>query len=117
MIIVGNKCDLDSREVTESEGRSYATQMGYEFMECSAKTDANVARLFEKTVDLVMRELQVSNNLNGQTPSGEKNGTGIEGLGGARGGSLFGEPKPFQRKSVRIETSSDLSGKKSSGCC
>ena len=86
-------------------------------MECSAKTDNNVSKLFEKTVDMVMRELQVSNNLNGQVV-GEKNGggTGIEGLGGARS-SLFGEPKPFQRRSVRIETSSDLSGKKSGGCC
>lgn len=86
-------------------------------MECSAKNDTNVAKLFEKTVDLVMRELKVSNNLNGSVvneKSGE--GTGIEGLGGARS-SLFGEPKPFQRRSVRIETSSDLSGKKSGGCC
>lgn len=87
-------------------------------MECSAKADTNVSKLFEKTVDMVMRELQVSNNLNGSVV-GEKNGsggTGIEGLGGARS-SLFGEPKPFQRRSVRIETSSDLSGKKNGGCC
>ena len=85
-------------------------------MECSAKTDHNVAKLFEKTVDMVMRELHVSNNMSSSFANDKNSGTGIEGLGAARS-SLFGEPKPFMRKSVRIETSSDLSGKKSGGCC
>ena len=34
-------------------------------MECSAKKDIRVASLFEKTVDMVMKELEMSNSFHG----------------------------------------------------
>ena len=89
-------------------------------MECSAKNDIRVAPLFEKTVDMVMKELEMSNSIHGSMyshssqHSGDSRrsnnssssigvGTGIDGLGGARGNMLFGgEAKPFTRKSIKI---------------
>ena len=88
-------------------------------MECSAKKDIRVASLFEKTVDMVMKELEMSNSFHGSMYSSSHSskhsidsrnnnsnsvgvGTGIDGLGGARGSMLFGEAKPFSRKSIKI---------------
>lgn len=47
MVIVGNKCDLDSeREVLQSEGQAYADRYGLPFFEASAKENINVEAAF-----------------------------------------------------------------------
>jgi GTPase KRas protein len=47
IIIVGNKCDLESqRQVSKEEGEELANRYGYPFIETSAKTGHNVEECF-----------------------------------------------------------------------
>ncbi|XP_039067307.1 ras-related protein RABC2a-like isoform X2 [Hibiscus syriacus] len=56
-ILVGNKVDRDSeRAVTREEGMALAQQRKCSFLECSAKTRANVHQCFK---DLILKILEV----------------------------------------------------------
>jgi len=56
IIIVGNKCDLESeREVSVEEGAALARQFGCEFMETSAKSRKNVENSFFELVREIRR--------------------------------------------------------------
>ena len=47
-VLVGNKCDLHRhRQVSFSEGKELADQLGVKFLETSAKTSQNVEQLFQ----------------------------------------------------------------------
>lgn len=48
IFFVGNKCDEDenNRQVTTQEGEDFASQLGVQFIEASAKTGTNVEELF-----------------------------------------------------------------------
>ena len=46
IIIVGNKSDLNEREVSYEEGKKYAESKGFNFYETSAKTGENVGEAF-----------------------------------------------------------------------
>ena len=46
-ILIGNKCDLNEREVTTEEGQKLAEENGMKFFETSAKNDINVKKTFE----------------------------------------------------------------------
>ena len=46
-ILIGNKCDLNEREVTKEEGQKLAEENGMKFFETSAKNDINVKETFE----------------------------------------------------------------------
>lgn len=46
-ILIGNKCDLNEREVTTEEGKKLAEENGMKFFETSAKNDINVKETFE----------------------------------------------------------------------
>ena len=49
-ILVGNKCDLPERDVTEADGQAKAQQYHAVYIEASAKSGQNVTQVFEKTV-------------------------------------------------------------------
>ncbi|RJE18655.1 Ras-like protein [Aspergillus sclerotialis] len=67
IIVVGNKCDLDSeRVVSEQEGEALARQFGCKFIETSAKSRINVENAF---YDLV-REIRRYNKEMSSYPSG-----------------------------------------------
>lgn len=53
MILVGNKCDIEERDVTKAEGQELAKQFGCAFIESSAKENINVAEIFVSIVKLV----------------------------------------------------------------
>ncbi|KHG28961.1 Ras-related RABC2a -like protein [Gossypium arboreum] len=56
-VLVGNKVDRDSeRAVTQEEGMALAQQLKCSFLECSARTRANVHQCFK---DLVLKILEV----------------------------------------------------------
>ena len=42
IVIVGTKCDISDREVTEEEGKKLADELGVKYFETSAKTGYNV---------------------------------------------------------------------------
>jgi len=54
VMLIGNKSDLDSsRQVTTSEGQSFAEKHGLHFMETSAKTAEHVDEAFIKTAQQI----------------------------------------------------------------
>lgn len=48
LILVGNKIDVNPRQVNEDKAREYAEANGMDFIETSAKSDLNVEILFKK---------------------------------------------------------------------
>lgn len=51
--IVGNKSDLDNRQVTTGEAAEYAKKLGYFYMETSALNGSNVSEAFEKVIESI----------------------------------------------------------------
>ncbi|ORX92804.1 ras-domain-containing protein [Basidiobolus meristosporus CBS 931.73] len=84
IIIVANKCDLESeRQVSSQEGKDLARQFGCPFIETSAKQRINVDEAFYDIVREIRkfnRESQSGNGVNGVTGgnqySGEESGGG-----------------------------------------
>jgi len=58
IMLIGNKCDLDRREVSFEEGAWFARQNGLFFMETSAKTGQNVESAFLDTAKQIYESLQ-----------------------------------------------------------
>mmetsp|Transcript_17627 Transcript_17627/g.37407 ORF Transcript_17627/g.37407 Transcript_17627/m.37407 type:complete len:217 (+) Transcript_17627:105-755(+) len=58
IILIGNKSDLDRREVTYEEGAWFARQNGLFFLETSAKTGQNVEAAFLDTARQIFENLQ-----------------------------------------------------------
>jgi len=56
-IVVGNKSDQPSREVSQEEGLRLAQKFGCQFMETSAKTSMNVEKLFTYLVRSLRQSL------------------------------------------------------------
>lgn len=54
MVIVGNKCDLENREISKEEGEKIANEWGVSYFDVSAKTCANVHEAFIDVVRKVM---------------------------------------------------------------
>jgi GTPase KRas protein len=72
MIIVGNKCDLESsRAVSVEEGRALAEKHQCPFYECSAKSNINVDEVFVELVRLVR---QFADHLSSTKGDGKKKG-------------------------------------------
>jgi len=57
-ILIGTKCDLDKREVSEEEGQNLGEQYGYKFLETSAKENINIDETFEELVSEIMNNFQ-----------------------------------------------------------
>ena len=56
--LVGNKCDLDGRQVSREEAMALADSLHCGFREASAKTNTNVQESFVDLVHLVIQEKQ-----------------------------------------------------------
>jgi small GTP-binding protein len=48
LIVVGNKCDLDDRQVSTEDGKQLAEKQGLIFLETSAKTNLNIEAAFQE---------------------------------------------------------------------
>eukprot|EP01053_Blabericola_migrator_P009586 Blabericola_migrator_1__9585@NODE_522_length_7878_cov_137_466778_g399_i0_p7_GENE_NODE_522_length_7878_cov_137_466778_g399_i0NODE_522_length_7878_cov_137_466778_g399_i0_p7_ORF_typecomplete_len210_score24_89Ras/PF00071_22/1_2e66Roc/PF08477_13/1_1e25Arf/PF00025_21/6_6e19GTP_EFTU/PF00009_27/7_1e07FeoB_N/PF02421_18/6_7e07Gtr1_RagA/PF04670_12/4_2e06MMR_HSR1/PF01926_23/1_3e05RsgA_GTPase/PF03193_16/3_2RsgA_GTPase/PF03193_16/0_044AAA_22/PF13401_6/0_00034ATPase/PF06745_13/0_00069Septin/PF00735_18/0_00037S len=58
IVLIGNKCDLDRREVTTEEGAEFAQEHGLIFLETSAKTAQNVEEAFLYTAKKIYENIQ-----------------------------------------------------------
>ncbi|KAL5370446.1 putative Rab2 GTPase [Cryptosporidium parvum] len=70
IILVGNKSDLDRREVTTEEGVEFAEKNGLLFIETSAKTSNNVEEAFMKVAEKIYKNIldgiyDLSNEIDG----------------------------------------------------
>ena len=62
IILLGNKKDLEStRQITYEEGKNLAESNGMEFFETSAKTGENIENAFEKSIDIIVNN--INNNI------------------------------------------------------
>ena len=57
-VLIGTKCDLDSREVSFDEGDALAEKFGYKFFETSAKNNINIKETFEALVRDILSSYQ-----------------------------------------------------------
>ena len=53
-ILIGTKCDLDRREVSEEEGIELGRKFGYKFLETSAKDNINIDETFDTLVSEIL---------------------------------------------------------------
>ena len=67
-ILVGNKCDLGNREVSEEEGKILANALGLKYIETSAKTGQNIDKLFYILTEDILKMEQEKNNINYKPP-------------------------------------------------
>lgn len=79
IMLLGNKCDLEQREVSFEEGQAFAKERGLVFRETSAKTAQNVEEAFLQTARSILELIQ-GGTLDPNTPNGGiKVGPGITG--------------------------------------
>jgi len=68
VILIGNKIDIEEREVTTEEGYAFAFENGYMFMETSCLTNDNIYDAFEaiiyETLLIKMKEEEEENKYN-----------------------------------------------------
>jgi GTPase SAR1 family protein len=51
--LIGNKIDLEKREVDQEEAKKKADELGIPYYEVSAKTGENIEQLFYKLIDVI----------------------------------------------------------------
>ena len=86
ILLVGNKSDLEHRRaVSREEGEKFAQENGLMFLECSAKTAANVEEAFVETARAIFQSIESGAlDLNSES-SGIKVGPGVAAGGGSSG--------------------------------
>jgi len=69
-VLVGNKCDLeDRRQVSFDEGKALANELGFKFIETSAKTKYNVQEAFYTLAKEMKESYQKEKASNGSSSS------------------------------------------------
>ncbi|XP_035276410.1 ras-related protein Rab-3B-like [Anguilla anguilla] len=73
VILVGNKCDRQGeRVVTLLRGKGLAQQLGFEYVETSAKENTNVRRVFDRLVDVILANMPQAGDADLPITSGAK---------------------------------------------
>ncbi|KAI6043604.1 ras-domain-containing protein [Pisolithus marmoratus] len=82
-IIVGNKLDKEhSRQVSTSEGQTFATRKECLFLEASAKTSVGVREVFEDLVKRILETPELWAPVTPESGGGGKRGDGEDGMPG-----------------------------------
>ena len=68
-ILIGNKNDLDNRQVSTHEGEEMAKSLQLPFMEVSAKTADNVEKAFEALLDVIYEKYKDSDDFEDINPN------------------------------------------------
>ncbi|KAJ8362883.1 hypothetical protein SKAU_G00117140 [Synaphobranchus kaupii] len=73
VMLVGNKCDQEGeRVVTPVRGEGLADQLGFEYLETSAKENINVRRVFDRLVDVILVKASEGRDADPSITSGAK---------------------------------------------
>ena len=72
IILVGNKCDLNEREVTTKEGKLLAKQWNIPFYETSAKTLINNKIIFYEIIKLISKQRKINKIIRAKTIKSKK---------------------------------------------
>mmetsp|Transcript_19086 Transcript_19086/g.34714 ORF Transcript_19086/g.34714 Transcript_19086/m.34714 type:complete len:200 (+) Transcript_19086:4430-5029(+) len=56
IVIVGNKVDSHSRQISEAEGKSFAKERSVEYFEVSAKTGKGVTEMFKEIAEILIHK-------------------------------------------------------------
>ena len=76
MVLVGNKCDVEERDVSTKEGEDLAATFGCDFIESSAKENINISEIFIKVVRRVKESAESAGGKGGKGGKGKKKGCG-----------------------------------------
>jgi Ras-related protein Rab-2A len=63
IILVGNKSDLQHREVCDQDINEIVTEYNLEYIECSAKQNINIDMVFSKLSEMIYEKVITNNNL------------------------------------------------------
>ena len=55
VMVLGNKVDMPNKAISTEQGREWATDKGFGFMEVSAKTGLNVGAVFDALIGTMYR--------------------------------------------------------------
>ena len=55
IILVGNKCDIENRQVEQNLAQDFSNKQGMSFIESSAKYNINVSEIFTTLIDLIIK--------------------------------------------------------------
>ena len=75
LLLVANKCDMDTRVVTTEQGETLAKELGLPFVEASAKDDTNVNDIFFTLARLIQEKIDNNKMADG---NGQDNGVNIK---------------------------------------
>ncbi len=103
IMLIGNKSDLEKREVSYEEGEKFAKENGLIFLETSAKTAQNVEEAFLKTAQKIFDNIQ----------------SGLYDLSNDSHGIKVGMPAGSSSGVRRLDASGQTAGASSQGssCC
>ncbi|XP_073682226.1 ras-related protein Rab-7a isoform X1 [Garra rufa] len=65
-IVLGNKIDLDYREVSTKQAQQWCSEIGAEYFECSAKEDIGVDSTFHSAARAALQYLKIHHVENGE---------------------------------------------------
>ena len=69
MVLVGNKCDIETPEVDDFLVQDFRSKHKMTYIEASAKNNINVSEIFTTLVDIIIKLDEESNGLNRRTRS------------------------------------------------
>ena len=82
LLLVGNKCDMDTRLISHEQGETLAKELGIPFIETSAKDNINVDQIFFTLAKLIQDKID-NNKISMQQGMGDNGNVNINaGQGG-----------------------------------
>jgi GTPase SAR1 family protein len=76
VVLVGNKCDVENREVKKEEGEALASEYGLKYFETSALNNLNIEETFQHLAQEIIRVKDVKES--GAVQANQNNNISLE---------------------------------------